>query len=271
MQPTTDLQIISISGLIGAGKDTVGAHLIEKYGFKRFSFSSAIKDCCAIIFGLDREMLDGLTPESRAWRDEVDEWWTEKLDMGRDFTRRDLIIEIGTEIMRKWHNDIWVLCLQRQMMNLGGRVVLTDTRHLNELWMVRQMRGKIWGVHRKIPTWVKPFYWGVSAEWEDSSMYEGYEAWNANMRHEGHRNLMQRCGHEAMENLGAGVHSSEWHHLLWTDYDLILKNDSSIAALQTRIDYEMFLSGINPIEKPKNPFLQSSDQEHLESYLGKPR
>ena len=71
-------KIIGICGLIGHGKDTVAGHLIEN-GFQRISFAGVLKDACANIFGWDRILLEGNTSESRVFREQVDEWWAERL------------------------------------------------------------------------------------------------------------------------------------------------------------------------------------------------
>ena len=43
--------IIGLSGIQGAGKDTVGDILISEYGFVKLSFGSALKDVISALFG----------------------------------------------------------------------------------------------------------------------------------------------------------------------------------------------------------------------------
>ena len=72
--------IIGISGLIGSGKNAVAQSLTENFGYKQIAFADAVKDSVSSLFGWDREMLEGDTPESREWREQPDEFWSEETD-----------------------------------------------------------------------------------------------------------------------------------------------------------------------------------------------
>ena len=92
--------IIGITGLIGSGKDTAADYLCTFHGFKRMSFASALKDAVAIIFNWDRELLEGSTKASREWREQVDEWWAERLNIPH-LTPRWVLQQWGTDVARK--------------------------------------------------------------------------------------------------------------------------------------------------------------------------
>ena len=64
--------IIGICGLIGSGKGTVSDYLVEEYNFEKISFADKLKDAVSELFGWNRQMLEGDTPGSRQWREEVD-------------------------------------------------------------------------------------------------------------------------------------------------------------------------------------------------------
>ena len=64
--------IIGICGLIGSGKDTIADYLVTNYNFKKLSFADKLKDSVATMFDWDRDLLDGKTDESRAWREKED-------------------------------------------------------------------------------------------------------------------------------------------------------------------------------------------------------
>ena len=64
--------LIGLVGLIGSGKDTVAERLVSHHGFRRDSFARSLKDAVSNIFGWDRELLEGNTKESRAWREQPD-------------------------------------------------------------------------------------------------------------------------------------------------------------------------------------------------------
>ena len=91
--------IIGICGpLIGHGKDSAAGFLIAE-GYQRISFAGVLKDACANIFGWDRVLLEGNTPESRAFREMPDEWWSKRLDIP-NFTPRYALQYVGTDVLR---------------------------------------------------------------------------------------------------------------------------------------------------------------------------
>jgi len=147
--------LVGICGFKGSGKDTVALHLCEKYGFYQLSFANILKRVTSIIFGWDYEMLLGLTEESRIKREEVDEWWTEKLNLGVDITPRNIMQFLGTDLFRdQFHKDIWVLQVERQMYNIRKefghtKFVISDCRFENEIeWMKLFSNHKIIHIHR---------------------------------------------------------------------------------------------------------------------------
>ena len=153
---TTYPRIISLSGLQGSGKDTVADILCECYGYKRISFAATLKDAVAAVFCWDRERLEGRTTGARAQREQVDEWWSHRLQMP-GLTPRRVLQEWGTDIMRNnFHSDIWVASLERQIMTapVDARFVITDCRFPNELNILRRLNAAIWWIHRgPMPAW----------------------------------------------------------------------------------------------------------------------
>ena len=144
--------IIGICGLIGSGKGTVGDILVEQ-GFTKVSFADKLKDGVATIFGYDRAMLEGDTDESRQWREQPDDFWTQ--ETGRNITPRIVLQEFGTECMRDGFDDsIWVSLLKKQMLDSPGDYVIPDVRFRNEQDMIRELGGEIWRVQRgDVPEW----------------------------------------------------------------------------------------------------------------------
>ena len=144
--------IIGICGLIGSGKGTVGDILVEQ-GFTKVSFADKLKDGVATIFGWNRAMLEGDTDESRQWREQPDDFWTQ--ETGRNITPRIVLQEFGTECMRDGFDDsIWVSLLKKQMLDSPGDYVIPDVRFRNEQDMIRELGGEIWRVQRgDVPEW----------------------------------------------------------------------------------------------------------------------
>lgn len=144
------MNIIGICGNIGSGKDTVANILIKERDYIKLSFASALKDAVAVIFGWDREMLEGATNESRIWREQVDEWWSKRLNLPC-LTPRWILQHWGTDILRdKFHKDIWIASLERKIIKLSkeNNIVITDCRFENEIQVLRRLGAKIIRINR---------------------------------------------------------------------------------------------------------------------------
>ena len=134
-------KIIAITGLIGSGKNTAAEYLVEYHGFKQMSFAESLKDAVAVIFDWDRTLLEGATEESRLWREQVDQWWANRLGMP-DLTPRWVLQYWGTEVCRVgFHNEIWIASLENKLRNINDNVVISDCRFSNELDAVKSTGG----------------------------------------------------------------------------------------------------------------------------------
>ena len=69
--------LIGLLGFIGSGKNSV-AEQFAKNGFTTDSFAAPLKDAVSDIFGWPRNMLEGDTDHSRAFREAPDQWWSQK-------------------------------------------------------------------------------------------------------------------------------------------------------------------------------------------------
>lgn len=138
------MSIIALVGYIGCGKGTVANILVNDFGFVQDSFASPVKDVCSSIFGWPRHLLEGDTIESREWRETIDEWWSEKLNIP-NFTPRKALQTIGTDVLRDNFNDgIWFLSLLRRQKELGNsNIVISDARFFNEIEFIKKIGGKV--------------------------------------------------------------------------------------------------------------------------------
>ena len=142
--------LIGVVGLISSGKGTVADRLEQKHKFRKDSFAKSLKDAVSSMFNWDREMLEGKTNKSRAWRESPDEFWSKKF--GKEVTPRWVLQQFGTEVMRGQMLDtIWIdSCLMRYK---GKPTVIADTRFQNELKMIKEKGGKLILVKRgELPT-----------------------------------------------------------------------------------------------------------------------
>ena len=150
--------LIGVVGLIGSGKGTVSDRLEQKHNFRKDSFAKSLKDAVSSMFNWDREMLEGKTDESRAWREKPDAFWSKRF--GKDVTPRWVLQYFGTEVMRQgMHDAIWVdSCMARYD---GKPTVIADTRFENEIKTIREMGGMILLVKRgQDPDWFTDYVEG---------------------------------------------------------------------------------------------------------------
>ena len=139
--------IIGVCGLIGAGKDTIADYLVNIHQFRRESFANTLKDAVSSVFGWDRELLEGRTKQSRAWREQQDDWWTDRLDM--PITPRWVLQYWGTEVVRRsFHDDTWIASLENRLRKTTDDVVISDCRFPNEIGAIKRAGGLVVRVHR---------------------------------------------------------------------------------------------------------------------------
>ncbi len=207
--------IIGISGFIGSGKDTAANYLVGFHGFRRDSFAGALKDAVATVFGWDRELLEGLTPESRAWREQVDTWWSRRLAMPH-LTPRWVLQHWGTEVCRQgFHDDIWIAALENRLRQRTGDTVITDVRFPNEIKAIRNAGG--------ILCWVKR---GELPEWYDTALLENTTPLD--------KQWLLEDAHQLMPQKYPRVHASEW---AWvgTRFDHEIDNNHSVEHLYNQL------------------------------------
>ena len=219
--------IISLTGLIGSGKDTVAVHLIEKYDFVQLSFAESVKDALSKIFGWDRQMLEGKTKEDRDKRNQVDTWWATQLDIP-NFTPRFAMQNFGTDVMRKHFNDnIWVLSVKDkitrlQQKNPSVRIVISDSRYGNELDMLVKEFG---GFAIEITRGPLPVWW--------------QSALNHNKLKSNFEKFLYRFYLKYIDRncnfINMNIHSSE-HDWIGYTFSRTLFNNKTIEELKSNVD-----------------------------------
>ncbi len=210
------MKVIGICGFIDGGKNSVARIVKEYYGtftsgegiaftnskgtatVEHLSFAGVLKDVVSVVFGWDRAMLEGDTRESRIWREQVDEWWSARLQIP-GLTPRWVLQSWGTDVLRNhFHEDIWLAAAERRMLqSRASIIVITDCRFPNEIAAIQRMGGDI--------VWVKR---GPLPEWYNNYVLKG--------------------------EIPIGVHISEYGWLT-TNFTRIFKNNGTLEDLRADV------------------------------------
>lgn len=170
------MTIIAICGFQSSGKDTIAEHLVANHGFKKLSFASILKDIVALMFDWPRDKLEGLTKEDRIWREVIDPWWANELNMP-NLTPRYVLQYFGTELFRvHWHQDIWLKVVEKQLTK-HNNIIITDCRFPNEMKMLKRYNAKMIHVHRNMPEWFQSYQLGTTEIEETQKLHISEKEW----------------------------------------------------------------------------------------------
>ena len=198
--------IIGICGFIAAGKDTVADYLVNYHQFRRESFANSLKDAVANVFGWDRTMLEGRTAQAREWREQVDPWWANRLNMPH-LTPRWVLQYWGTEVCRQgFHDDMWIASLENKLRNSTDDIVISDCRFPNEIKSIKDAGGMVIRVVR-----------GPEPNWYHLAI-------NANSG--------GPIAKEMLKDLGVHASETAW---VGTRFDAVLDNNGTIDELFQQI------------------------------------
>ena len=211
--------IIGICGLIGAGKDTAADYLVNFHEFRRDSFANTLKDAVAAVFGWDRELLEGRTKEAREWREQVDPWWSTRLNMP-SLTPRWILQNWGTEVCRNaFHTDIWIASLENKLRRSQDNTVISDCRFYNEVAAIKNQGGQVVWIQRGIT----PHWYNIAAQ----------------------ANRGDTAALRWLEQ--QGIHASEYS---WagTEFDHVVENNSTVADLYSQLN-DLLVADLAPMER----------------------
>lgn len=131
--------IIGMTGLAGAGKDTVAKYLADYYGFTVVSFAYPLYQAISAVTGLTIEDLHDREIKEKPLK-----------SLGK--SPRELLQSLGTDWGRNMiHKNMWVAVAMERISRLteeGKHVVVTDVRFDNEAVALRLAGGLIWRVSR---------------------------------------------------------------------------------------------------------------------------
>lgn len=146
---TRDPLLIGLTGLAGAGKDTVADRLCSAHGFERHAFAEPIRDMLTALLtsaGIDYDYL---------FERDLKELPVPHLGV----SGRRLMQTLGTEWGRMVDPDLWV---RHAALSLGlhdlprsapihDRIVITDVRFPNEAAWIESLGGRVIRVTRQAP------------------------------------------------------------------------------------------------------------------------
>ena len=231
--------IIGVCGFIGSGKDTIADYLTNFHGFRRESFANSLKDAVAHVFGWDRTMLEGRTKMAREWREQVDPWWAERLNMP-NLTPRWVLQYWGTEVCRKsFHDDIWIASLENKLRSSKDDIVISDCRFPNEIKSIKNAGGIVVRVVR-----------GPEPEWYDAAISynkgpDGNSTWSLS------KTILDKHKIHASETAWVG-----------TEFDAVLDNNYSIDDLYAQV-ISLVPNHLDANELPL--YVGVSDSLHIQS------
>lgn len=204
--------VIGFVGFIGSGKDTAADYLCNVHGFRRDSFANTLKDAVSNVFNWDRTLLEGKTPEARKWREQVDQWWADRLNIPH-LTPRWILQHWGTEVLRMgFHDDIWIASLENRLRKSVDNIVISDVRFPNEMKAIKNAGGMVIRIKR-----------GPEPEWYQAAVDSN----------QGEKHLGWAIGKHKLEQLGIHASETAWVGLP-TDHLVI--NDGSFDDLHFQLE-----------------------------------
>lgn len=130
--------ILGITGLAGAGKDTIGDYLVTNYGFTRYGFADKLKELA--------EQADPMIGDDSLaeliYRDGWDIAKKENTEV------RTFLQNLGHGARQVFGDTFWIDRVFDQDLPL--RTVITDVRYENEFYAIRRNGGYIIRVNRDV-------------------------------------------------------------------------------------------------------------------------
>lgn len=134
--------IIGICGHKGSGKSTVASMLEELLGYEVTMFAQRLKEATCALSGCTMQDL-----ESQDFKENtlVPDYLMPYIPSNVKPTYRAFLQYWGTEVMRKYNDNIWI---DSTLSSCGNEVIISDVRFPNEAQAIRSKGGIIVKVER---------------------------------------------------------------------------------------------------------------------------
>lgn len=133
------IKLLGLTGKKQSGKSTIAEVAEEEFGFTRVALAEPLKNFIL-------QCWPAFSPGHL--------WGDLKEDMVAVYGKsgRQVMQELGTDVLRGYDPDIWVRAMQDEIEFLermgGGYYIIDDIRFPNEVEMVKEMGGEVWKVVR---------------------------------------------------------------------------------------------------------------------------
>ena len=136
------VEVLGLSGVARAGKDTIADYLVQNHGYIKASFADPMREALLVLNPLIT--IGGLVTSLSAVVTRAG--WEGVKEMSPDI--RPLLQRFGTEVGREmWGENFWVDAAIDKIPD-GSKVVFADVRFPNEAKAVKSLGGKVWRVNR---------------------------------------------------------------------------------------------------------------------------
>jgi len=133
--------IIGIAGKARSGKDTAAQYLSNAYHMKIHAFADPMKNAAVHLFGITRDMADGLDNYDR--EQIVPEW---------GISVREMLQKLGTDCMRNvFFDDFWLKRAEITINN-SDPLIFSDVRFDNEAQWIQDRGGYVINILREQQT-----------------------------------------------------------------------------------------------------------------------
>lgn len=135
-------ELIGLAGRMQAGKDTLGAHLVQRYGYSRIAFADKLK---LLLGDVDPIITASHTGALFRLSDVLEDRTMEEAKLVSEVRR--LLQALGNHAQTYFGPTCWVDAAMRDVAP-GKRYVITDVRYIHEVEALHELGGRVFRIQR---------------------------------------------------------------------------------------------------------------------------